>query len=450
MLESSPMKTQQSPAARRLRRAVSALALAAAFLYAHAASAAMTIEIIGGASNQIPIAVVPFAHEDKQPQSLSGIVSADLQRSGLFKIIDPRAVSPQPHDLPDVRYADWRTAQADALVIGSMVTLLNGSLEIRFRLLDTVRQNQLAGFSYTVPASQLRATAHEIADVIYEKLTGVPGVFRTRIAYVLKQGKKYELQVADADGENAETILSASEPLMSPAWSPDGEQIAYVSMEGKGRNIKPVIYVQTLATGKRQLLAGFKGSNSAPAWSPDGKKLAIAMTRDGHSQIYLINANGSGVARWTTSNGIDTEPNWSPDGKWVIFTSDRGGTPQIYRMPSNGGPAQRLTFEGSYNLSPRFSPDGKSFTFTQRSGGQDHVALQDIESGQVQVLTDTPGDESPSFAPNGRMILYATRNNRRGVLAVVSSDGRTKQRLSAQSGDVYSPAWGPSKKTQFQ
>jgi len=450
MLKSNPMETQQSLAARVWRRALSALALAAAFFYAHASSAAMTIEIIGGASNQIPIAIVPFAHEDNQPQSLSGIVGADLQRSGLFKIIDPRAVTPQPHDLPDVRFADWRTQGADALVVGSMVTLLNGSLEIRFRLLDTVRQNQLAGFSYTVPASQLRATAHEIADVIYEKLTGVPGVFRTRIAYVLKQGKKYELQVADADGENAETILSAHEPLMSPAWSPDGDQIAYVAMEGQGRNIKPIIYVQTLATGKRQLLANFKGSNSAPAWSPDGNKLAIAMTRDGNSQIYLINANGSGVARWTTSNGIDTEPNWSPDGKWVIFTSDRGGSPQIYRMPSNGGPAQRLTFEGSYNLSPRFSPDGRSFTFTQRSGGQDHVALQDIESGQVQVLTDTPGDESPSFAPNGRMILYATRNNRRGVLAVVSSDGRTKQRLSAQSGDVYSPAWGPSKKTQFQ
>ena len=446
MLQSNRMRLEQSPAAHTWCRALSTLALAAFFFYAHASSAAMTIEIIGGASNQIPIAIVPFGHEDSQPQSLSGIVSADLQRSGLFKLVDPRVITPQPHDLPDVRYADWRTQGADALVVGSMVTLLNGSLEIRFRLLDTVRQNQLAGFSYTIPASQLRATAHEIADVIYEKLTGVAGVFRTRIAYVLKQGKKYELQVADADGENAETILSANEPLMSPDWSPDGEHIAYVAMEGQGRSIKPVIYVQTLATGKRRLLAGFKGSNSAPAWSPDGKKLAVAMTRDGSSQIYLINADGSGLARWTTSNGIDTEPNWSPDGKWVIFTSDRGGSPQIYRMPSNGGPAQRLTFEGGYNLSPRFSPDGKSFTFTQRSGGQDHVALQDVDSGQVQVLTDTPGDESPSFAPNGRMILYATRNNRRGVLAVVSSDGRTKQRLSTLSGDVYSPAWGPLKK----
>jgi len=446
----SPMIVKQSLAGRVWRRALSGLALAATLLCAPVSHGAMTIEIVGGASHQIPIAIVPFAYEGNQAQKLSEIVSADLLRSGLFKMVDPRTIAPQPHDLPEVRYADWRALGADALAVGSIVTQLNGSLDIRFRLLDTVKQSQLAGFSYSVPATELRATAHKIADAIYEKLTGDAGVFSTRIAYVLKQGKKYELQVADADGENARTILTSYEPLMSPAWSPDGEQIAYVAFEGNGRNIRPIVYVQSLQSGRRRILASHKGNNSAPAWSPDGKRLAIALTLPGNTQIYLVNADGSGLARWTSSGGTDTEPNWSPDGKWIIFTSDRGGGPQIYRMPANGGPAERKTFEGGWNTTPRFSPDGKSFTFTQRSGNQDHVAVQDIETGQVQVLTDTPQDESPSFAPNGKMILYATRNSRRGILSVVSSDGRSGQRLSVQTGDVYSPAWGPLKKTQLQ
>src|SRR5574340_139695 len=405
--------------------------------------AALTIEISGGAASRIPVAVVPFAGESPQ-QGIAAVVSADLQRSGLFRLVDAAGVQPQPHDLPDVRYPDWSGRGAEALVIGSVAPRPDGRLDVRFRLLDVVKQNQAAGFSYTIAPAQLRATAHRIADVIYEKLTGDVGVFSTRISYITKNGPRYELQVADADGLNAQTVVSSREPLISPAWSPDGTRLAYVSFEKK----KPVIYVQSLLTGQRQVLANFKGSNSAPAWSPDGRQLSIVLTRDGNSQLYLINADASGLQRLSHSSAIDTEPNWSPDGKWILFTSDRGGSPQIYRMPASGGEAARLSFEGSYNVSPRFSPDGKSFVFIQRSGGQFRVAAQDLVSGQVQVLTDTAMDESPSFAPNGRMIIYATEIGGRGVLAAESSDGSVKQRLSLQAGDVREPAWGPLLKNQ--
>ena len=403
------------------------------------AQAALTIEITGGAATQLPIVIVPFAGETNQQQILSEVIGADLQRSGQFRLVSAAGVTPQPSEPAEVRYPLWRGRGADAMAIGGVTRLADGRLEVHFRLLDVAKQTQLAGFSYTVSPDQLRNTAHKIADVIYEKLTGDVGVFSTRIAYVVKQGRQFELQVADADGYAAQTIVNSNEPLISPAWSADGTRLAYVSFEKK----KPVVYVQSLVNGNRQIVANFKGSNSAPAWSPDGRKLAVVLTRDGNSQLYLINSDGSGVARWTYSSGIDTEPDWSPDGKWVIFTSDRGGSPQIYRMPANGGDAKRLTFEGSYNVSPHFSPDGKSFTFVQRSGGRFNVAVQDIDTNQVQVLTDSAQDESPSFAPNGKMILYATQIGGRGILAAVSSDGRTKQRLSVQSGDVREPAWGP-------
>ncbi len=413
-------------------------------LLASPARAALTIEITGGAASQIPIAIVPFAGEIPQPQSLTGVVDADLQRSGQFRLVDTSGVTPLPHSPGDVIYPDWKGRGADALVVGSIAQLPDGRLDIKFRLLDVLTQSQLAGFSYTIAPTQLRATAHKIADVIYQKLTGIPGVFSTRIAYVVKQGKRFELQVSDADGYGAQTIVSSSQPIISPAWSPDGTRLAYVSFETG----KAVIYIQSLATGGRRVLANFKGSNSAPAWSPDGTRLAIVLTRDGRSQLYLINADGTGLRRLSHSPAIDTEPNWSPDGKWIAFTSDRGGSPQIYRMPATGGDAQRLTFEGSYNVSPNFSPDGQSFAFVHRSGSGFHVAVQDIATGQMQVLTDTPLDESPSFAPNGRMILYATESGGRGILAAVSVDGGTKQRLYVQSGDVREPAWGPLSKNQ--
>jgi TolB protein len=305
--------------------------------------------------------------------------------------------------------------------------------------MDVAKQAQLAGFAYTASGAQLRHTAHKIADVIYEKLTGDKGVFSTRITYVAKQGKRFELQVADADGYGAQTVLASAEPIISPSWSPDGTRLAYVSFEQK----KPVVYVQSLTTGVRRALANFWGSNSAPTWSPDGRRLAVVLTKDGGSQIYLINADGGGVTPLTRNSAINTEPNFSPDGELLLFTSDRGGSPQIYGMPARGGEARRITFEGTYNVSPRFNPDGKSFTFIQRNGGRFNVAVQDMATRQVQVLTDGTMDESPSFAPNGRMILYATEVRGRGILSAVSSDGRVKQRLTADVGDVREPAWGP-------
>jgi len=404
-----------------------------------AAQAALTIEIVGTGTSQFPIAIAPFRAEAGIPQQLTPVVAADLARSGLFKVVDAGGVNPPPAEPQDVNFSTWRARGADALVIGSVSPAPDGRYEIRFRLMDVAKQTQLAGFAYVASAAQLRNTAHRIADAIYEKLTGDKGVFSTRITYVVKQGSRFELQVADADGFGAQTVLASNEPIISPSWSPDGNQIAYVSFEQK----KPIVYVQSLTTGQRRPVAAFWGSNSAPSWSPDGKRLAVVLTKDGGSQIYLISADGGAATRLTQSSAIDTEPHFSPDGQLILFTSDRGGSPQIYGMSASGGEVRRLTFEGTYNVSPQFSPDGKSFTFIQRNGSRFNVAVQDLTTRQVQVLTDGALDESPSFAPNGRMILYATGIKGRGILSAVSSDGKVKQRLTADAGDIREPAWGP-------
>ncbi len=402
--------------------------------------AALTIEIIGAGANQIPIAIVPFRAEDALATKITPVIAADLARSGLFKPVDAGGMVPVPYEPEQVVYSQWQARGAEAVVIGSVTLLPDGRYDIRFRLMDVVKQTQLAGFVYFATAAQLRLTAHKIADAIYEKMTGDAGVFATRITYVVKKGPRYELQVSDADGFGAQSVLSSNEPIISPSWAPDGTRLAYVSFERK----KPVVYVQSLTTGNRQVVADFWGSNSAPAWSPDGKRLAVTLTKDGGSQIYLINADGSGSpTRLTHTSAIDTEANFSPDGQSLLFTSDRGGSPQIYRLAVGGGPAQRLTFEGTYNVSPRHSPDGKGFTFIQRNGNRFSVAVQDFASSQVQVLTDGGIDESPSFAPNSRMILYATVVRGRGILAAVSSDGRIKQRFSEDASDVREPSWGP-------
>jgi TolB protein len=422
-----------------LRRFLCFLVLLASVALPQAVRGAVTIETIGFGSNQYPIAIVPFRAEVGLAQPLSPVISADLARSGLFRTVDAGGLNPPPHEPQDLNYDTWRARGAEAVVIGTVAPMPDGRYDVRFRLMDVTKQAQLAGFAYTASAAQLRHTAHRIADAIYEKLTGDKGVFSTRITYIVKRGSRYELQVADADGYGAQTVLASNEPIISPKWSPDGTQLAYVSFEQK----KPVIYVQSLTTGSRRALANFWGSNSAPAWSPDGRRLAVVLTKDGGSQIYLINADGSGVTRLTRTSAIDTEPAFSPDGELLLFTSDRGGSPQIYGMTVKGGETRRLTFEGTYNVSPRFSPDGKSFTFIQRNGSRFNVAVQDLSTRQVQVLTDGAVDESPSFAPNGRMILYATEVRGRGILSAVSSDGRVKQRLTADAGDVREPAWGP-------
>ena len=406
------------------------------------AKAALTVEIVGGAAQQIPIAIVPFSQQGQiagQQDTIANVIGADLRRSGLFRVLETRGVANQPNDVGEVSYADWAAIQAQALTIGKIETLPDNRLRVSFRLLDVYKQNQLVGLEYNITPAQLRMTAHKIADVIYQKLTGEQGVFATRIAYVNKTSGRYALQVADSDGYSPQTVVSSGEPIISPSWSPDGTRLAYVSFEKK----KPIVYVQSLVTGQRTVLANFKGNNSAPSWSPDGKRLAIVLTHAANSQVYVINADGTGLQQLTHTSAIDTEPVWSPDGRYIYFTSDRGGSPQIYRMPASGGEASRMTFEGSYIVSPRLSHDGKSLAYIRRDGGQFKVALQDLQSGQVQILSDGPKDESPSFAPNGRMILHATRIGGRGALAAVSADGRVKQRLSESGGDVREPAWGP-------
>ena len=432
------------------------------FVISAGAAAQIRIEVIGGGATQRPpplsasdfpcnystagnatqiaVAIAPFRDESGLKQSMTSVIAADLARSGLFKIVDSAGAKPQ-HEPDQLDYAYWRARGADTVAIGSVSPGSDGRYEVRFRLMDAVRQTQVAGFSYVAAPGQLRLTAHKIADVVYEKLAGEPGAFATRIAYVVRRpAKRYELHVADADGFSPQTILSSNEPIISPKWSPDGSRLAYVSFEQR----KPVVYVQSIVTGQRQAVANFFGSNSAPAWSPDGRRLAVVLSRDGGSQINIINADGSGQpVRLAASASIDTEPNFSPDGSAILFTSDRGGAPQIYRIPVSGGQPQRMTFDGSYNVSARYHPDGKSFTFIHRCSGRFAVAVQDLTTRQVQVLSDGGVDESPGFAPNGRMILYASVAGGRGILAAVSSDGRVKQRFTEDAGDIREPAWGP-------
>jgi TolB protein len=404
------------------------------------AHAALEIEISGGSAQQIPIAIVPFGQAATAGQDkIADIIAADLRRSGLFRVLETSGVSSRPTEVSQVKYAEWAVLQAQAITVGNVTALPGNRLKVTFGLADVLKQTQLVTMEYNIAPNQLRLTAHKIADVIYQKLTGEGPIFASRIAYINKTKNRYALQVADADGVNAQTVVSSSEPIISPAWSPDGTRIAYVSFEKK----KPIIFVQSLTTGQRLTLANFKGNNSAPSWSPDGKKLAIVLSHSANSQLYTINADGTGLKQVTKSSAIDTEPSWSPDGKWIYFTSDRGGNPQIYKVSAFGGEAQRVTFQGDHNLSPHFAPDGKSLVMVRKDGAKYSIALQDLVSGQAQLLSDGGQDESPSFAPNGRVILYATRVGGRGALAAVSSDGRVKQRLSESGGDIREPSWGP-------
>jgi TolB protein len=420
---------------RTLRAVLATLALAATH-----AQAQLAIEITGGGGNQIPIAIAQFAGESQLASGISDVVEADLARSGRFRTLYTPAQNPPLTEASSIDHAAWRSRNADALVVGGIYPAANGRFEVRFRLYDVPKQVSLGGLSYTITRDQARATAHRIADFVYEKLTGDKGVFSTRIAYVEKRGTQFRLMVADADGANAQAMLTSNEPIMSPSWSPDGSRLAYVSFQQK----KPIIYVQRLSDTRQPAPAvNFRGSNSAPAWSPDGRSLAVALSRDGGTQLFLVGADGANAKRLTSSGGIDTEPVFSPDGQHIYFTSDRGGSPQIYRVSAGGGDVQRITFSGDYNVSPRISPDGKTLVYVSRSGGRFQVAAMDLGTRQTQILTDGARDESPSFAPNGKMILYATDAGGRGVLAATSSDGRVKQRLSMPAADVREPAWGP-------
>jgi TolB protein len=421
-----------------LRLTVFFAVLTTLLLVTSVANAALEIEISGGSAQQVPVAIVPFAQSGHGADNISNIIAADLKRSGLFRVLETGGVSSHPNDITQIKYAEWAALQAQAMAVGVVETLPDSRLKVTFQLADVLKQTQLTGMQYNIAPNQLRMTAHKIADIIYQKLTGESGIFASRIAYINKANGRYALRVADADGVNPLTMASSKEPIISPAWSPDGSKIAYVSFEKK----KPIIFVQSLS-GQRSVLANFKGNNSAPAWSPDGSQLAIVLTYGANSQVYTINADGSGLKQITKSSAIDTEPTWSSDAKWIYFSSDRGGRPQIYKVSSAGGDAQRVTFEGAYNVSPRFSPDGKTLAMIRNDGGKFRVALQDLSSGQVQLLSEGSQDESPSFAPNGRVLLYATRVGGRGTLAAVSADGRVKHRLNESGGDIREPAWGP-------
>jgi TolB protein len=408
----------------------------ATLLVGASAHAQLKVEIAGVGSSQIPVAVAAFADESVAPEQVSAVIKADLERSGMFKVIDAGTVLSES---ASVDYGAWKARGADALVVGSVQRLADGRLAVRYKLHDTIKSAQLSSLSDAVAPKNTRLQAHRIADDVYEKLTGARGVFSTRIAYVKENraGRDYRLVVADADGEGEQIAARGREPIISPAWSPDGTKVAYVSFEDR----KPVIYMQNLTTGQRHVISNQKGSNSAPSWSPDGAKLAIALSKDGNYQVYSVNADGSGLRRLSNSNGIDTEPQFSADGQSIYFTSDRSGGPQIYKMGASGGNATRVTFNGNYNISPRVSPDGKTLAWISQRDGAYSLYAKDLASGQELRLAD--GATEPSFSPNGKYIMYATKGGGRTALAVVSVDGRVKQRLTTQAGNIREPSWGP-------
>ena len=414
-------------------------AIACLLLLAGPVMAQFRVEVTGVGMTQMPIVVAPLKGEATSPQKIAAIVQADLERSGQFKGLDASGAALDELSRPD--WSAWRQRSADALVGGSVTRLADGRYDIRVRLWDVVKGQEKGEFRDTVPAADLRQAAHRLADWVYQQLTGTPGAFATRIAYVTKAGGRYTLWVADSDGEGAQAALASPEPIISPSWSPSGSQLAYVSFESH----KPVIYVHDIASGRRRVIANFRGSNSAPTWSPDGRSLIATLSRDGGSQLFRVDLGSGEARRLTTSAGIDTEPAFSADGTALYFVSDRGGSPQIYRMPAQGGPAERVTFSGSYNISPSPSPDGRWLAYVSRVGGQFKLHVMDLSSGQVSAITDTSADERPNFAPNSRLIVYATVAQGREALMTTTVDGRIKARLAGQGGDIREPDWGPAR-----
>ena len=428
-----PLRNRSCPPRRR-QFCGGALALASLPAWAQ-----FRVEISGVGATQLPVAIARFRDEDKAGPngSVSTIVRADLERSGQFRNLDvPNALD----ETSQPSMSEWRGRGADALVAGSVSRLADGRWDLRYKLWDVVKGQDLGGQSLAVATADQRLAAHRIADAVYERLTGDKGVFATRIAYVTRAANRYTLRITDADGEGGQVALTSVEAIISPAWSPDGRELAYVSFEQQ----KAVIYVQDVAGGQRRPVANFRGSNSAPAWSPDGRQLVASLSRDGGTQLFSMARDGSGLKRLTQSGAIDTEATFTRDGRTLYFVSDRGGGPQIYRMPAAGGNAERVSFTGAYNISPDISPDGKTMAYISRlGGGSFRLYTMDLAGGNIQALTDTNDDESPSFAPNGKLIIYASRAQGRDVLMTSTLDGRIKTRLLSSGLDVREPVWGP-------
>jgi TolB protein len=408
------------------------------------AQAQLMIQVTEGRVDAVPIAIVPFATGGAMvPEQIDAVVSANLHRSGQFRPLAPADMLSRPSRAEDISYRDFRVLGSEFLVIGRVEALPTGDYRVSYELHDVARGTRLVSETYQPAAAQLRDVAHAISDRIYEQLTGVRGAFATRILYVThNRGADYrfQLQYADADGARARTVLRSREPIMSPSWSPDGKRIAYVSFEANGM---PGIYIHELSTMQRQLVSSFAGINGAPSWSPDGRRLALTLSRDGNPEIYVLDIASRQLTRMTNHYAIDTEPKWLPDGQSLVFTSNRGGGPQIYRLDMRDSSVRRISFEGDYNSNPAVTPDGRYLAYVHRRGSKFHVAVQDLQRNTFNIVTSTEQDESPSVAPNGSMIIYATKHRGAGVLQAVSIDGRIKVHLPSKEGEVREPAWSP-------
>lgn len=414
--------------------------------FAIAAQAELRIEITGGVDQAVPIAVVPFGWDapGQLPFDVSGLVAADLERSGRFRPLAQTDMLQKPTAGKDIDFGDWRIIGVEVVIVGRLIQEGADRFTIQFQVFDVFRGKQLLGYRQPATRKQLRGASHRVADMIYKELTGIPGVFATNIAYVTVDGQppaqRFRLIVADSDGFNPRVLVQSAEPIMSPAWSPDGRKLAYVSFEKK----QSEIYVQTLRSGARQRVSSRAGVNGAPAWSPDGRQLALTLSKaDGNLDIYTLDLSSQVLTRLTTRGSIDTEASWSSDGRDIYFTSDRAGQPQVYKVPVNGGKVARVTFEGPYNARPRMNAEGDQMAVVHNDRGNYRIAVVDPVRGFTQVLTKGSLDESPSFAPNGETLIYATREGRNGVLATVSTDGRIQQKISSFEGDVREPAWSP-------
>ncbi|HEX7028287.1 MAG TPA: Tol-Pal system beta propeller repeat protein TolB [Gammaproteobacteria bacterium] len=415
-------------------------------MFSLSAHAILTIEISGGSDSAMPIAIVPFGSnsaEGQLPVDVAEVITADLVRSGKFKPLPVEDMLERPHRGSDIKFENWRVIGIDSLVVGNVRRETGGQYTVEFQLFDVFKARQIESLSRIVPARGLRTIAHTMADLIYEALTGEKGAFNTRIAYVTSvktaAGLEYRLQIADTDGHNAQTVLRSKKPIMSPSWAPDARRLAYVSFE----NHRPEVFIHSVFEASRESVAAFDGINGAPVWSPDGRRLALTLSHNGNPDIYILELGSKRLLQITRNSAIDTEPAWMPNGRELIFTSGRSGGPQLYKTSLDGNDARRLTFEGSYNASPTVSPDGLSVAMVHLHQGQYRIAVLDLKSGLFRILTDGRLDESPSFSPNGSILLYASQQGNRNVLAAVSVDGRTRQRLAFSEGDIREPDWAP-------